>query len=193
MARTLLPASLVCLLVIATGCASKPSVSSWQGSVNRYVRDKGDGDPTILREMTLPDGRRGFSIIEHHDKTQSTDVNGLLLGHERAAGRLWLVYLVGVVPKERVREMRLVAVSMDAGKTVWKRGPKAEPSFKRYRDHGLKQAKERFPERKDPPPRYTGFPRPDDVFTLSNRNGNLIATHEASGARWGLALVEKKN
>jgi hypothetical protein len=185
--------SLVALafVIAATGgcAASQPTLSSWQGSVSKYVRDTGKGDPIALRNMTLPDGRPGFSTIGHHETTESTDVNGLLLGHEQVGDRMWFIYLVGVVQKERVSDIRLAAVSMENGKTVWKRGKGSKPSFNAYRDYGLKQAKDRFPDRKTPPPRYTGFPRPDDVFKLAIENGELVATHEASGARWELILA----
>lgn len=180
-------------LVTLTGCVSQPTLSSWQGSVSKYVRDTGGGDPSVLRDMTLADNRPGFSVIGHHDTTRSNDVNGLLLGHEQIDGELWFVYLVGLVEKERVKDIRLAAVSMENGKAVWKRGKESERSFNAYRDYGMKQAKDRFPARKTPPPRYTDFPRPDDVFKLSNVNGNLVATHEASGARWGLTMLSERH
>lgn len=180
------------LAAVLSGCRSQPSISSWQGSLSKYVRETGDGDPTVLRNMTLADNRPGFSVIGHHDTTESTDVNGLLLGHEEIGGRMWFVYLVGLVQKERVSDIRLAAVSMENGKTIWRRGEESEKSFNGYRAYGMKQAKERFPDRKTAPPRYTGFPRPDDVFKLMNENGRLVATHEASGARWGLAIAAGK-
>lgn len=180
------------LLVVTAGCTSQPTLSSWQGSVSSYVRETGDGDPTVLRTVTLPGDRPGFSVIGHHDTTSSTDVNGVLLGHEQVGGQMWFVYLVGLVEKERVDDIRLAAVSMENGKTTWKRGKASKQSFRAYRDYGLKQAKERFPDRKTPPPRYTGFPRPDDVFKLEKENGKLVATHEVSGARWELALARKR-
>ncbi len=185
---------LVILLLASAGCASQPTLSSWQGSVTKYVREKGHGSPIVLREMTLPDNRPGFSVIGHHDTTESTDVNGLLLGHEQVGGRMWFVYLVGLVQQERVKDIRLAAVSMEGGKTVWKRGKESERRLAAYRDYGLKQVQERFPDRtKAPPPRYLGFPRRDDVFTLSNTNGKLVATHEPSGARWGLTLADRRS
>lgn len=192
--RPLSLARLFPLLALAalTGCLSQPTFSSWQGSLSKYVRETGNGDPTVLRTMTLPDNRPGFSVIGHHDTTESTDVNGLLLGHEQVGGRMWFVYLVGLVEKERLKDIRLAAVSMENEKAIWKRGKGSKPSFNAYRADGIKQAKERFPERKTPPPRYTDFPRPDDVFKLMNANGKLVATHEPSGARWELAITSQQ-
>ena len=186
-------ALLALTLIAAGGCTSQPSMSSWQKNVSHYVADQGNGDPMVLRDMTLPeDGRPGFSVIGHHDTRESVDVNGVLLGHEKVGGRAWFVYLVGQVEKERVTDVRLAAVSMEGGKSTWKRGKGSKPSLDAYRALGEKQAKERFPERKNLPPRYAGFPRPDDVFKLTNENGKLTATHEASGARWELAMTVGK-
>ena len=180
-------------IAAAAGCSSQPTMSSWQKNVSHYVADQGNGDPMVLRDMTLPeDGRPGFSVIGHHDTRESVDVNGVLLGHEKVGGRTWFVYLVGQVEKERVTDVRLAAVSMEGGKSTWKRGKGSKPSLNAYRALGEKQAKERFPDRKSLPPRYAGFPRPDDVFKLTNENGKLTATHEASGARWELALTGGK-
>jgi hypothetical protein len=61
-----------------------------------------------------------------------------------------------------------------------------------YRAFGEKQAKERFPDRKSLPPRYAGFPRPDDVFELKTENGKLVAVHEESGSQWELVLPTQK-
>ena len=186
------PLALLLLAFAATGCASSVSIPTWQKSVTRYVNDKTDGDPMILRDMTIAGGRPGFAIIGHHDAPASVDANGVLLGHEQVAGRMWFVYLVGLVNKQEVKDVQLAALSMEDGKGQWKRGKGSKQSFRTYRDYGLKQARERFPGRKTPPPRYLGFPRTDDVFQLTNANGKLTATHEASGARWELAIANQK-
>ena len=196
-ARRRPPIALLALTFIAIamigGCSSQPTMSSWQKSVTKYVNDQGRDDPMILRDMTVPeDGRPGFSVIGHHDTRESVDVNGVLLGHEKVGDRTWFVYLVGQVEKERVTDIRLAALSMRGGKSTWKRGKGSKQSFDAYRAFGEKQAKERFPDRKSLPPRYAGFPRPDDVFKLTNENGKLTATHEATGARWELALTGGK-
>jgi hypothetical protein len=192
-ARSLAFVALLILAAVAGGCSSQPSMSSWQKDVSHYVADQGRGDPLVLRDMTIPgDGRPGFSVIGHHDTMQSVDLNGVLLGHERIDGRAWFVYLVGQVEKERVTDIRLAALSMRGGKSTWKRGKGSNQSLNTYRAFGEKQAKERFPDRKSLPPRYGGFPRPDDVFKLTNENGKLTATHEASGAWWELTLTGGK-
>ena len=192
-ARFVRSAGLLALMLVAIavagGCNSQPTMSSWRKSVTKYVDDQGNGDPMVLRDMTVPeDGRAGFSVIGHHNTRESVDVHGVLLGHEKVDNRTWFVYLVGQVEKERVTDIRLAAVSMQGGKSTWKRGKGSKQSLNAYRAFGEKQAKERFPDRKSLPPRYAGFPRPDDVFKLTNENGKLTAMHEASGAWWELAL-----
>ncbi len=180
------------LLLLAAGCtSSSASIPQWQQSVSRHVREEAHGDPMILRDVTLPDSRPGFALIGHHDAGLSTDANGVLLGHEQVGGQTWFVYLVGLVEKQSVSDIRLAALAAEGGKTKWKRGPASKQSLQAYRAHGLTQARERFPDRRKPPPRYTGFPRPDDVFKLTNESGKLTATHEASGARWELVLAGK--
>ena len=193
--RSIAPLALTFIAIAAAagGCSSQPTISSWQKSVTKYVGDQGKGDPMVLRDMTVPeDGRPGFSVIGHHDTRDSVDVNGVLLGHENVGDRAWFVYLVGQVEKERVSDIRLAAVSMRGGKSTWKRGKGSKQSFNVYRAFGERQAKARFPDRRKLPPRYAGFPRPDDVFKLTNENGKLTATHEPSGARWELVLTGGK-
>ncbi len=180
------------LLGAAGGCVNQVTIPSWQREVVRYVRDEADADPTALRDITLPDGRRGFAVIAHHDTRESTDANGLLLSHERAGGQMWLIYLVGLVEKQRVTDIRLAALSMDENRSTWRRGLESKPSLRAYRQGGLQDAHARFPDRKTPPPRYLGFPRPDDSFELVNSSGHLVATHQPSGARWELTLPNAK-
>src|SRR5688500_11569470 len=131
-------------IATAGGCSCQPTMSSWQKSVKKYVHDQGKGDPMVLRDMTVPeDGRPGFSVIGHHDTRESVDVNGVLLGHEKVGNRTWFVYLVGQVEKERVTDIRLAAVSMQGGKSTWKRGKGSKASLDAYRAFGEKPAQER--------------------------------------------------
>ena len=186
-------ASLIVLMSLAAGCSTQVSIHAWQQSVNHYVQTKGGGDPTILREMKLPvDGRPGYAVIGHHDVEESTDAKALLLGNEQLGGRVWLVYLVGLVKKQQVVDIQLAALSAEGGKTIWKRGKSSKQAFDAYRDYGLKQAHERFPDRKTPPPRYTQFPKPDDVFELTTNDDKFVATHVATGAQWEVVVPQAK-
>jgi len=192
----------VCFLIIVLaliapaipGCAPKVSIPSWQRSVNAYVNQTGRGDPNVLRDVTLPNtDRRGFAVLAHHNPDESIDANGLLLAHRDVAGRPWFVYLVGLVKKQKVGEIRLAALSDTAGKPVWRLGPRNKDAERAYREYNLKQFRARFPARKKPPPEYLGFPRESDTFDLSvDDAGRLTATHPPSGARWELDVSPQK-
>jgi hypothetical protein len=176
--------------LVTTGCGTKVTIPAWQKAVNTYVANTGRGDPNVLRDVTLPGtDRRGFAIIGHHDPDRSTDANGVLLAHRDAAGRPWFVYLVGLVKEEKFKEIRLAAMSDTGSKPVWRVGQRNKDAERAYRDYNLAQFRERFPDRKQPPAEYLGFPRAADTFDLTDDgNGLLTATHKPSGARWELDL-----
>src|SRR2546421_7194772 len=98
--RLIAPCVAVSLLVF-TGCASSPSQSVslpiWQKAVEQYVREAGQGDPSALGDVTLPDGRHGFAVLGDPIVKNSTDAVGVLLGHRPLNGKLAFIYLVGVV------------------------------------------------------------------------------------------------
>src|SRR5687768_9196825 len=150
------PATLLALLALATGgCGPNVSIPRWQRSVNAYVSQTGRGDPNVLRDVTLPGtDRRGFAVIAHHNPDESTDANGLLLAHRDAAGRPWFVYLVGLVKKENVREIRLAALSDTGAKPVWRVSQRDKDAERTYRENNLKEFRQRFPDRKKPPAEY---------------------------------------
>jgi hypothetical protein len=178
------------LLALLGGCG-RVTIPDWQRGVERYVADTGRGDPNILRDVTLPGtDRRGFALLGHHNPDESTDANGLLLAHRQFAGRPWFVYLIGLVKDEKVREMRLAAMTDTGSTPVWRIGKRAKDSERAYRSYNLEQFRARFPDRRKPPAEYLGFPRAADRLDLQDDgNGHLIATHVPSGARWELNLA----
>jgi hypothetical protein len=188
--------TMLSVLLITGGCASNAtSIPAWQQSVSAYVREKGGGDPAFLSSASLPvDGRPGFAVIGHHVVEKSTDANGLLIGNEALAGRVWLVYIVGLVKHQEVVDIRLAAMTTDGGKMLWKTGKANKQSLAAYRDYGAKQAHDRFPERKTPPPRYTEFPRRDDIFQLTKADADntFVATHVGTGAQWDVIVPPAK-
>lgn len=185
----------ICCIVIATcglvlcGCG-RVTIPAWQKGVERYIANTGRGDPNILRDVTLPGSdRRGFAMLGHHDPDRSTDANGLLLAHRQFAGRPWFIYLVALVKDEKVREMRLSAMSDTRSKPRWRLGRRDKDSERAYRKYNLEQFRARFPERNKPPAEYLGFPRDADRFDLQDDgDGHLTVTHTPSGARWKLNL-----
>jgi hypothetical protein len=197
----------VALLVaaaVAGGCSRAVTMQTWQNGVERYVRDNGN-DPAVLRDVTLSGGqggRRGFGVIGKNDPRASTDVNGVLVAHEGVAGqerpeaRPWFIYLVGIVEKQKVREIRLAALSFSDGRPTWRIGPKDAEALKRYRDDGLGQWRQRLRGQGTAaqehagrvPPDYTTFPRPADAFDAKVSGSSAEATHATSGARWEVQL-----
>jgi hypothetical protein len=180
------------------------NLKTWQKDVERYV-EKRDNDPAVLRDVTLgggQGGRRGFAVIGKDDARVSTDANGVLVAHESALNRPWFVYLVGVVDEQKVKEIRVAALSMLHGKATWRVGPKDPEALKRYRDAGLAQYREQHPESSSPqdkkakqaqiPSEYTTFPRSTDQFDATINGSNVQVIHKGSDARWEVNLAGEK-
>jgi hypothetical protein len=188
--------TLVCLLIsglttVALGCGGgsrQASVAAWQKNVEQYVRVQGKGDPAVLRDLTLSDSRRGFAMVGSDVPSESTDANGLLIGFREIDGRGYFIYLVGVVERQRVKEIHLAALTTDGGKMEWKTGPNSSAALDAYCAYNDKLWRGRFPDRKSAPPQYTGFPTPDDHFNMVINGNHVTATHPPSGATWELTL-----
>ena len=183
--------SILSLTTLSLGCgggARQASVSAWQKNVEQYVRVQGKGDPAVLRDLTLSDSRRGFAMVGSDQPGESTDANGLLIGFREIDGRGYFIYLVGVVERQRVKEIRLAALTTDGGKMEWKTGPNSTAALEAYRAYNEKVWRGRFPDRSTAPPQYTGFPTPDDHFHMSIQGQRVTATHPPSGATWELTL-----
>jgi hypothetical protein len=116
---TVLCLSILTLATLSLGCgggARQASVSAWQKNVEQYVRVQGKGDPAVLRDLTLSDSRRGFAVVGSDRPSESTDANGVLIGFREIDGRGYFIYLVGVVERQRVKEIRLAALTTDGGR-----------------------------------------------------------------------------
>src|SRR5262245_32404095 len=110
-------------LLAGVGCASSSvSIPQWQHAVEQYVRVDGQGDANALRDTTIEGGRPGFGLIAADDPQSSTDVKGLLLAHKRIDNRPWFIYLVGLIKKQEVSELRLAALNVQGGKFNWVMG-----------------------------------------------------------------------
>ncbi len=176
-------------LVLGCGGGSRQaSVAAWQKNVEQYVRVQGKGDPAVLRDMTLTDSRRGFSMIGGDQPAEASEANGVLLGFREVEGRGYFIYLVGVVEKQKVNEIRLAALTTDGGKMEWKIGPNDTGALSTYRAYNRTFWKQRFPQRASPPPQYLGFPTPDDHFSMSVSGNRVTVTHPPSKATWELTL-----
>lgn len=180
----------VFVALATAGCGGTASLASWQNGVERYVQDTGGGDPGVLRDVRLPDGRRGFAVIGNPDPRESTDANAVLLGHISVNGQSRFVYLVGVVERQSVNDIRLATLTINNGKYDWQSGKKDPVALKLYQQFHEKQWRERFPDRKTAPPDYTTFPQASDQFELKVGNQSITATHRDSGAVWELPIAK---
>jgi hypothetical protein len=173
------------------GCRGAASMQSWQHGVERFVQTTGGGDPTVLRDVKLPEGRRGFSVLGSPDPRESTDANAVLLGHQVINGKPWFIYLVGIVDKFEVKDIRLAALAAEKGKYDWMVGKKDDAALKTYRTYSDQLWRSRFPDRKSPPVEYMTFPQAADQFEMNASDQAIVATHAASGARWELPISTK--
>ena len=187
----LIPLLILLLLPLGIGCGGgsrQATVAAWQKNVEQYVRVQGKGDPAVLRDLTLSDSRRGFSMVGGDRPTESSEANGVLLGFREVEGRGYFIYLVGVVEKQKVNDIRLAALTTEGGKWEWKLAPSDRDALSAYRAYNDKHWRQRFPQRADPPPQYLGFPTPDDHFNMIVSGNRVTVTHPPSGATWELTL-----
>ena len=186
--RWLLPAILACA---SSGCARQVSLSSWQKSVEQYVRDQGSGDPASLRDVTLPDSRRGFASIGDPNPEDSSDVYGVLLGHREMVGRHWFIYLVGHVRDLAVVDIRIAAVSFNGDRPSWRIGAVDAEQVAVYCAFHQDEFTRRF-EPLPPPQLRSSFPQPDDVFEMLVDSPAIVVTHQQSGATWRLDMPSRQ-
>jgi len=176
----------------ACGCQQEQqvSLSTWQASVEHYVWDQANGDPSALCDVPTPGSWKGFSIISENNPASATDINGVLLGHRAVGSKNYLIYLVGLVPHQQVQDIRLAALWVSPAGFQWGLTEKNDDSFRIYRDFENAQWRKLFGQRTDGPWSHTGFPGEGDVFKLDISGGKIVATHEQSGASWTLQLPQ---
>jgi len=179
------------LLLASTGCHQQQvSLRTWQDSVENYVWDQANGDPSALRDLPTPGPWKGFSIISENDAAAATDVNGVLLGHRAIGSKTYFIFLVGVVQRQQVQDIRLAALNASPDGFQWRLTDKSDQPLGIYRDFKSAQWHKLFPQRGNGPWSYTGFPSEGDVFKLTVGDGKVTATHEQSGAAWTLDMPQ---
>lgn len=180
------------LMLIGGGCASSVSIGTWQKGVEQYVRQKGGGDPSVLRDMTFKGDRRGFAVFSANRPKHSTDVTGVLLGNVHVAERPWIVYAVGLVDEQQVEDVRVAALTVQSNRYTWRVSGADGAALKAYREYNHGLARRRFPNRRDEPADYTGFPRDEDRFDMTTQGTTIGVTHPTSGARWHLDVAARR-
>ena len=183
-------ASALLLLFISTGCTSAPRITipRWQKAVTQYVKEEGNNRPSILRDVTIKGGRRGFAVLGHPHPDKAQDVVGLLLAHRSVAGRPTFIYLVAQVRSQEVRDLRLATLSELDGQLRWTLSPENDDARKIYLDWRRSRWQSLYPDRDDPPLSYQGFPLDEDTFDVTLADQHITAEHPPSGARWILPI-----
>jgi len=179
--------AVVVMSLLVGGCASSVSIPAWRQSVERYVRQQGQGDPNVLRNTTI-NSRHGFAMIGADDPKDSTDAKGVLVAYQRVGNRAWFIYLVGLVRRQVVEDIQLAALCADDGKFTWAMSGHNKAAVQTYKRHNEALARQRFGDRKQWPAEYEGFPREEDQFDLSVVGNRAAVVHGQSGARWEVEL-----
>jgi hypothetical protein len=178
------------LLLLATGCGTHVSVPAWQKTIDRYIDEQANGDPTALRDLHAAGDIPGVSLISKNYTYDSDDARGVLLGHRMIDGSPWFIFIVGMVDHGHVDDIRIAARTIHDGKPRWATSPRSREAFHTYRSWNLSEGRKRFPGRKTLPPEYRGFPRESDYFVLEVSDSGVVrVSHEESGARWTLDLT----
>ncbi|HEV8379939.1 MAG TPA: hypothetical protein VGP99_13895 [Tepidisphaeraceae bacterium] len=182
--------TLAILFLLGTIGCQQVSLRTWRNSVEHYVWDQANGDPSALRDLPTPGTWKGFSVISENDPASATDVNGLLLAHRQIGSKTYFIYLVGQMRQQQVQDIRLALLRVSPDGFEWRSSRKNNQSLGAYRDFKDNQWHKQFPQRPNGPWSYTGFPGEGDVFKLSISGGSVTATHEQSGAAWTLQLPQ---
>jgi hypothetical protein len=182
--RRFLRISVVVSLFLA-GCASEPpdpvSLASWQHDLETYVWDRGNGDPTVLADLSWDDVHRGFTVMSDPLPQRSTDFIGLLLGHRYIGGQPYFVFLLGSVREGILEDLRPVALQVDNGQFHWSVGLEDDDAMRRYR-RWSKMSSGAELQHPAPPP----FPQADDSFQIEVDAERILILHLPSGAAWNL-------
>lgn len=180
-------------LFLLVGCAQQPTLSRWQAEVDHYIQEQANGDPASLRDRAMDQGSwPSFELIGHSYPEKSTDVRGLLVGHQVIAGQPTMIFLVGTVKHQQLQSLRIAALVGPATQRKWHLGQNTAAATEQYLASRSPQAS--AGDAGSSPGEsgsYLGWPADNDTYELEV-NGQHITIREArSGAQWSLALGQK--
>jgi hypothetical protein len=179
------------VIMLAGGCASsRESVSlrKWQGDLQKYVNQAGNGDMSALRSTQVTPDRPGFRVFSNDRAEDSNDIAGVLIGATEYDGRLWYLYLVGEMKKEVLQGIHAVAVSQQALRYEWREGPRDPAALAAYRAHLDTLWREAHPDHAQPPRGTIAFPSSADAFEYIARGDMITIREKNSGAEWNVDL-----
>src|SRR3954471_21795653 len=123
---------LILIALAACGCQQQISLESWKHSVEHYVWDQANGDPTVIRDLPTQGPWKGFQVISDNGPDASTDINGLLLAHRPVASGPCFIFLVGIVDHQQVSDIRLAALRASPSGFKWTITEKNSQAFDAY-------------------------------------------------------------
>ena len=174
------------LIALVAGGCQQVSLRTWRESVEHYVWDQGNGDPSVLRDLPTSGTWKGFSVISENDAASATDANGILIAHRAIGAKTYFIYLVGLVKQRQVQDIRLALLHASGEGFDWRFSRRSADGLRVYRDFQDAHWKKLNPQGGAAPWSRSGFPCEGDVFRISVAGNRVIATHEASGAQWML-------
>ncbi|HXE54702.1 MAG TPA: hypothetical protein VN541_16895 [Tepidisphaeraceae bacterium] len=178
---------LVLAAMLASGCAPDPgapvSLPRWQRSLEQYVWQQADGDPTVLRDLSWDDVHPGFAMLGEALPEQSTDMFGLLLEHRRIDGKAYFVFLVATVHDRQVEALQPVALNVDAGQFHWFVGSSSPAGLEAY--NRWTRSSEAGSGPGDWP---LHFPASSDTFEVTAARQQIRILHEQTGSTWTIDL-----
>lgn len=176
--------SVLTLLLCVGGCGIEPSdpptIQSWQQSLEKYVWDRGNGDPNVLADLSWDDVHRGFAVIGDSLPERSVDQIGLLVAHRTFHGKPYFVFLLASVRYQELKGLRAVALRVEGDAFHWAIGdddPKALALYQSWSD--ADRARDLSPGPKPPP-----FPADDTSFAVTIEEDRFVIRHHESGAQW---------
>ena len=191
---------LVLIVAAASGCAAKNPIVVWQERLAEYVKEKGNGDPNVLRDTVDLHSRRsprpgritftalGIAGPGVFPFTATFDAQGVLVGLGDVGSRHWFLFLVGIVKQyprvsAGLEDVRLLAFTADRAGLHCRVGGPDQGALARYVAAVRKRECSSAVRASGPV-----FPSPADLFQLKIVDQTALVTESQSGATWKLQL-----
>jgi hypothetical protein len=191
----LIRVTLTLLALASTGCMTDPpqaiTLPAWRQQVEQYVREQGNGDPTVLADLSWDDVHKGFAIIGDALPERSTDIIGWLVAHQLVGGKSCFLFLVGTVQRNNLEALCPIAMEWEGGNFRWTAGPSDPDALAAYRVRGIATMSEKVAQAPDPP----AFPHGGETLEIHIEGAGVSIVDRDSGAEWNLVLepAESRN
>jgi hypothetical protein len=180
--------ALAVLALASTGCmidSPEPTtLPLWQQQVEQYVRDQGNGDPTVLADLSWDDIHKGFAVIGDPLPDRSTDIIGWLVAHQVVGGKSYFLFLVGTVRRNNLEAVCPVALDVEGDQFRWITGQSNTDALTAYRARGTAA----LLDANESPPNPPAFPHRGEILEINIKGGEVSVLDRDSGANWSLVL-----